>query len=72
MRSYIGSLVYVGATLLVVPLAAASDPHDVQENPRAVATQNWGPLSTGLSDETSMLLVGTALLGVAAAVRRAA
>lgn len=71
MRRYIGFLVYVGATLLIAPLAAA-DPHDVQENPTAVATQNWSPLSAELSDETAMLLVGTALIGVAAAVHRAA
>jgi hypothetical protein len=71
MRRYFGPIVCFGVTLCAAPLAAAPDPPDNKEVSAPVAVQRSSVLSTGLSDEAAMVLAGTALLGVAAAVRRA-
>jgi hypothetical protein len=62
--------------ICAAPLAAAGRPN--AEEPREgtsagpVAVQRVSLPSTGLRDEAAMVLVGTALIGLAAAVRRAA
>ena len=59
-----------------VPLSAATRP--VADEPREsaaaapVAVQRISVPATGMRDEAAMVLVGTALIGLAAAVRRAA
>lgn len=69
---YIGSVLYFGVLLCAPALAASPDPADSQENSRSVSVHRMSTFSTGLSDEAIMVLAGTALIGVAAAVRRAA
>lgn len=53
-------------------VAAAPDTTDPELAASAVAVQRVNLSSTGLRDEVGMLLVGSALIGLAAAVRRAA
>ncbi len=68
------------AALVVVAAAAASAAaagrqpvEEARENAAApVAVQRVGIPTTGLRDEAAMVLVGSALIGLAAAVRRAA
>lgn len=71
MRRYIGFLVYCGVMLCALPLAAAPGPGGGQDE-SPVQVRQMGTLFTGVSDEALMVLAGTALIGVAAAVRRAA
>ena len=72
MRSCIGFLAYAGATLCAAStLATAPEEADVHRASARAAVERPGTLSIGLSDEAAMLLAGTALIGVAAAVRRA-
>jgi hypothetical protein len=52
--------------------AAAGRATDDRETAAPVAVQRIGVLATGMRDEASMVLVGGALIGLAAAVRRAA
>jgi hypothetical protein len=70
MRREVVSLVFAGI-VSAAPLLAA--PGDVlpDETP-AVAVQRVSGPSMGIRDEAAMLIVGTALIGLAAAVRRAA
>lgn len=74
MRRVFGSLAF--ALMCSAPLAAATRP--VADEPRdaaasaPVAVQRVSVPATGLRDEAAMVLVGTALIGLAAAVRRAA
>lgn len=72
MRKYLASLAFSG--LLAVAAPSAATPEAV-ESPKANATvavqQVKVPLPS-LRDEAAMVLVGTALIGLAAAVRRAA
>ena len=62
--------------LVASPSAAATRPatDDGRASASAapVAVQRVGLPATGLRDEAAMVLVGTALIGLAAAVRRAA
>ena len=74
MRKYLASLVFVGCGLIAMPAPAAAAPA-ANEAPAVAAApvavqQVRMPL--GLRDEAAMVLVGTALIGIAAAVRRAA
>jgi hypothetical protein len=72
MRTYLGSLVVaLGVTAAAPVLAAASTPDESTPNP-AVAVEQVRVPFTGLRDEAAMVLVGTALIGLAAAVRRSA
>ena len=71
MRKYLASLVFTGCALAASPLAAAPSGEAETDAP-AVAVQQVRAQSTGLRDEAAMVLVGTALIGLAAAVRRAA
>jgi hypothetical protein len=73
--SLVFSLMVAGAIgFLAAPLTATARPAEdetVQPAP-AVAVQRFTLPATGLRDEAAMVLVGTALIGLAAAVRRAA
>jgi hypothetical protein len=73
--SLVFSLMVAGAIVfLAAPLTATARPAEdetVQPAP-AVAVQRFTLPATGLRDEAAMVLVGTALIGLAAAVRRAA
>jgi hypothetical protein len=76
MRRQIVSLTFAGLMgLWASPLAAAATrPEEGRETPAtsAVAVQRVSIPATGLRDEAAMVLVGTALIAIAAAVRRAA
>jgi len=75
MRKYLVTLVFGGCALVVSPLSAASPEKEVTtEASPAVVIEHAAarvPVS-GLRDEAAMILVGSALIGLAAAVRRAA
>jgi hypothetical protein len=72
MRKYLASILFAGCALAAVPLAAASATGEAVETPPAVAVEHVRVAMPGLRDEAAMVLVGTALIGLAAAVRRAA
>ena len=77
MRSQLGPLMFAGLIGLAASRSeAATRPtiDDARESASAapVAVQRVGVPATGLRDEAAMVLVGTALIGLAAAVRRAA
>jgi hypothetical protein len=71
MRMVIASLVFAGCSAI----AAATPTNDrdpaAQTQPTLAVEQVRVPLS-GLRDEAAMVLVGTVLIGLAAAVRRSA
>ena len=72
MRKYLGSLAIVVSVTAAAPvLAAANAPDEANASP-AVAVEQVRIPFTGLRDEAAMVLVGTALIGLAAAVRRSA
>jgi hypothetical protein len=72
MRKYLASVVFAGGAFAASPLAAAPSVTEPSAEPSAaVAVQQARP-AAGLRDEAAMVLVGTALIGLAAAVRRAA
>jgi hypothetical protein len=64
-------LVAVGAASVVAAGRASVD-ESREETATPVAVQRVGIPATGLRDEVAMVLVGSALIGLAAAVRRAA
>jgi hypothetical protein len=78
MRRYVGALVFAGCTAIGASAAAGpattSDAAPVVTPPAApaVAVQQVRVPLPGLREEAAMVLVGTALIGLAAAVRRAA
>ena len=75
MRKYLASTVFTGCALAAStsPLAAAPSLKEAETATPAVAVQQVRvPANGGLRDEAAMVLVGTALIGLAAAVRRAA
>jgi hypothetical protein len=74
MRKYLASLVFAGCGLIAMPAPAAAAPaadeaHAVAAAPVAVQQVH---MPFRLRDEAAMVLVGTALIGLAAAVRRSA
>jgi hypothetical protein len=74
MRKYLVTLVFAGCAAVASPVFAAPS---VNEAPSAdasttVAVQQVRVPMPRLRDEAAMVLVGTALIGLAAAVRRAA
>lgn len=72
MRRYLASLAFVGCATVAAPLMAAPAAADtLTPNPAAVAVQQVRVPVRGLRDEAGMVLVGTALIGLASAVRRA-
>jgi hypothetical protein len=72
MRKYLASILFAGWALAASPLAAAPAANEATEATPAVAVQQVRVPVPGLRDEMAMVLVGTALIGLAAAVRRAA
>jgi hypothetical protein len=58
------------ASVAAAGRVAAAEPRENSAAP--VAVQRVGIPATGIRDEVAMVLVGTALIGLAAAVRRAA
>jgi len=73
MRKYLASLVFTGCALAASPVMAASSGTEAESTVApAVAVQQVRLPMAGLRDEAAMVLVGTALIGLAAAVRRAA
>jgi hypothetical protein len=74
MRRVFGLLVF--GLMCSAPLAAATRPGPDEPREAAasapVAVQRVGLPGTHVRDEAAMVLVGTALIGLAAAVRRAA
>ena len=74
MGKYLASLVFVGCGAIATPVSAASPANEtssVDASP-AVAVHQVRVPETGRLDQAAMVLVGTALIGLAAAVRRAA
>lgn len=75
MRRQLVSLTFAGlVTLLTAPMAAGAapvPPDDTAAVPSPVAVQRVA-IYPGLRDEAAMVLLGTALIGLAAAVRRVA
>jgi hypothetical protein len=75
MRRFVVSFVFAGFAVAVPLMAApAVTGETTAGNPDApaVAVQQVRVPLPGLRDEAAMVLVGTALIGLAAAVRRAA
>jgi hypothetical protein len=73
VRRNLASIVFAGCALAASPLTAAPSLNAAETATPAVAVQQVRvPASVGLRDEAAMVLVGTALIGLAAAVRRAA
>jgi hypothetical protein len=73
VRKYLASLVFTGCALAASPLAAAPSVTEAETATPAVAVQQVRvPPGGGMRDEAAMVLVGTALIGLAAAVRRTA
>ena len=75
MRRVFGLFIF--GLMCSAPLGAATRPvPDESRQPAAattpVAVQRVGVPATGMRDEAAMVLVGTVLIGLAAAVRRAA
>lgn len=73
MRKYLASLVFAGFAC-VAPLSAAPSANEVSsvDADTTVAVQQVRVPATGRPDQIAMVLVGTALIGLAAVVRRAA
>jgi hypothetical protein len=73
MRRLVLSGMFVGGLALGAPVGSVASPA-TDEGPEAVVTpvavQVPAPFA-GMRDEAAMVLVGTALIGLAAAVRRA-
>jgi hypothetical protein len=68
MRRYLASLALFASAAAPAFTTAPAGP----ETPDAVAVQQVRVPAHGLRDEVAMVLVGSALIGLAAAVRRAA
>jgi len=71
MRKYPASLAFVLTLAAAAPLLAAEASTN-GETSATVAVQQVRMAVPGLRDEAAMVLVGTALIGLAAAVRRSA
>jgi hypothetical protein len=76
MRKDLVTLVFGGCALMASPLSAGFSATEVTpEATPTVAIEDAPPVRVpvpGLHDQAAMILVGTALIGLAAAVRRAA
>jgi len=70
MRKYLATLVFGGFALMASPLCAATSANETGSSQTVAAEQ--ARAVAGLRDEAGMILVGTALIGLAAALRRAA
>jgi hypothetical protein len=72
MRKNLASVLLTGCALASTSLGAAPAPRDTDPSAAAVAVQHVRMPIPAIRDEAAMVLVGTALIGLAAAVRRAA
>lgn len=73
MRRYMLAGIVSAFMVIVSPAAGRSNPdRDEAVEPSTVAVQRVAVQPTGLRDEAAMVLVGTGLIALAAAVRRAA
>jgi len=72
MRKYLLFAAIAGMLAIMAPMAVADTPDDQTVGATPVAVQRVNMPWVDLSDEAAMVLVGTALIGLAAAVRRAA
>ena len=72
MRKYLLFAFVAGLLAFMAPKAVADTPDDETVTASPMAVQRMSIPSMGLRDEAAMVLVGTALIGLAAAVRRAA
>ena len=73
MGKYLASIAFAAGALAATPLVAAASDKEVDTAAPTVAVQRVKvPAGGGLRDEAAMVLVGTALIGLAAVVRRAA
>jgi hypothetical protein len=71
MRKYLASLVFIVGALGASPLMGAPSVKEAESTPAVAVQRVRVPPSGGLRDEAAMVLVGSALIGLAAAVRRA-
>jgi hypothetical protein len=69
---YLASVALGACVLSSSPLAAASTKNGDEPSPAVAVHQVRVAPAGGLRDEFAMVLLGTALIGLAAAVRRAA
>ena len=72
MRKYLASLAFGGLLAVAAPAVATTDAVETPNASATVAVQQVKVPLPSLRDEAAMVLVGTALIGLAAAVRRAA
>ena len=74
MRRQLGGVILAGAMgIMAAPAYAARDKNaENTVTPAPVAVQRLNLPGIGIRDEAAMILVGTMLLGLAAAVRKAA
>ena len=70
MRRYMGSIVFFSLAFFTPSQTFAAP--DEAPAVKAMAHQEASVMAMPLSDEAAMVVAGTALLGLAAAVRRAA
>jgi hypothetical protein len=71
MRSPLGKLVVTAAMALLATPVYADRTKEPEVVTAPVAVQRVGVADSGIRDEAAMVLVGTALIALAAAVRRA-
>jgi hypothetical protein len=68
---FAGLVVICATQLLAAGRATTNDARETSAAPAPVAVQRVSVPATRIRDEAAMVLVGTALIGLAAAVRRA-
>lgn len=71
MRKYLASILFIGCALAASPALAGSPVNETESAP-AVTVQPVHFQLPEIRDEAAMVLVGTALIGLGAAVRRTA
>jgi hypothetical protein len=71
MRRYLVSLTFAGLSVLPPVVAAAPSVSEDSRPQPTVAVQRVSRPYSGLRDEAAMVLIGTALIALAAAVKRA-
>ncbi len=72
MRTFVVSFVFVGCATLAAAEPATNKESAASPSASPLAVQQVQAPLPGLRDEAAMVLVGTVLIGLAAAVRRAA
>lgn len=72
MRRQVVSWTLVMGLGAAVSVASAMPPRDTAEQVARIAVEEVSFPGSGMSDEATMVLLGSALIGLAAAVRRAA